>query len=148
MFAPKQILVPTDFSEYSDRAIREAIDIAKQFGAKIYLLHVINIVHQCSVDYCMDSALVDQLEKQSEERTKSMFREELDRISGSKSVDITTGTAMGLAYEEILNEQQKKSVDLIVIASHGKTGLLHHLMGSVADKVLKSAKCPVLLVRG
>ncbi len=147
MFAPKQILVPTDFSGYSDKALKEAIGIARQYGSTIHLLHVITIVRQCAVDYCLDEAVVAELEKQSTEKAKNMMAEELSRIPESKEVAIVTEVKKGTPYEEILKNQKDKNIDLIVISSHGTTGLLHYFMGSVAEKVVKNAKCSVLLVR-
>ena len=147
MFAPKQILVPTDFSTYSDKALKEAIDIAKQYGSKIHLLHVNNIVQQCSVDYCMDNAIVEELEKQSSERAQKMIEEEIDKFPESKAVTIIPEVKKGTPYDEILKDQKEKNIDLIVIASHGSTGLIHYFIGSVAERVTKGAKCPVLLLR-
>lgn len=147
MFAPKQILVPTDFSTYSDKSLKEAIDIAKQHGSTIHLLHVINILHQCSVDYCIDSGVVAELEKQSTERATKMMAEETDKFPEAKTITIIPEIRKGTPYEEILKTQKEKNIDLIVIASHGTTGLLHYFMGSIAEKVTKGAKCPVLLMR-
>ena len=147
MFAPKQILVPTDFSTYSDKSLKEAIDIAKQHGSTIHLLHVINILHQCSVDYCIDSKVVAELEKQSTERATKMMAEETDKFPEAKAITIIPEIRKGTPYEEILKNQKEKNIDLIVIASHGTTGLLHYFMGSIAEKVTKGAKCPVLLMR-
>ncbi len=65
MFAPKKILVPTDFSKFSDEALKQAYDIAKQFKARIYLLHVIEVVQTCSVDYCLDDLTVKALDEKS-----------------------------------------------------------------------------------
>jgi nucleotide-binding universal stress UspA family protein len=147
MFAPKQILVPTDFSSYSDKALKEAIDIAKQQGSTIHLLHVNSLVQQCAIDYCMTSAIVDDLEKQSTETAQKKIREEIDKFPESKSVTIVPEVKKGTPYEEILKDQMEKNIDLIVIASHGTTGLLHYFIGSVAERVVKGAKCPVLLLR-
>jgi universal stress protein A len=147
MFAPKQILVPTDFSTYSDKALKEAIDIAKQHGSTIHLLHVINIVKQCAIDYCMTDNIMEELEKQSTEYSKKMMGEEINKFPESKTVTIIPEVKKGTPYEEILKDQMEKNIDLIVIASHGTTGLLNYFMGSVADKVTKGAKCPVLLLR-
>jgi universal stress protein A len=147
MFAPKQILVPTDFSTYSDKALKEAIDIAKQHGSTINLLHVINIVKQCVIDYCMTDNIMEELEKQSAEYAKKMIGEEINKFPESKTVTIIPEVKKGTPYEEILKDQMEKNIDLIIIASHGTTGLLNYFMGSVADKVTKGAKCPVLLLR-
>ena len=147
MFSPKTILVPTDFSEYSDKALQHATDIARQNNARIYLLHVIGVTQQCIVDYCIDKQMVDQLEQQSIDSAKEMIRKQLDKLKEAESVEIVPDIRKGTPYEEILKEQEDKKMDLIVIASHGKTGLLSHLIGSVAEKVSRAAKCPVLLLR-
>ena len=148
MFSPKNILVPTDFSEYSDKALQQAIDIAKQFKSKIYLLHVVGLVIQCTVDYCLPPQMVDQVENESISSAKKMISGQLLKFPDSKSIALIADIRKGTPYEEILKEQQEKKIDLIVIASHGKTGLISHLMGSVAEKVVRNAKCPILLVRG
>ncbi len=147
MFAPKKILVPTDFSSYSDKALEEAITIAKSNKSKVYLLHVVNIMRQCTIEYCMDAAKISELEQESVNYSKEQFKKQLDRIAESKDVDVIADVRKGNPYEEILNEQTREGIDLIVISSHGTTGLLHFLIGSVAEKVTKGAKCPVLLLR-
>jgi universal stress protein A len=147
MFAPKQILVPTDFSTYSDKALKEAIDIAEQHGSTIHLLHVNSIVRQCAIDYCMTSEIIDDLEKQSTDNAQKLIGEEINKFPESKKVTIIPEVKKGTPYEEILKDQMEKNIDLIVIASHGTTGLLHHFIGSVAERVAKAARCPVLLLR-
>ncbi len=147
MFAPKRILVPTDFSTYSDRSLGEALDIAKQHGSTIYLLHVVSVVQQCSVDYCIDPGALAAIEKQTGDRVSRMMSEQTGKFPDINAVTVVQDTRRGTPYDEILKEQEEKDIDLIVIASHGTTGLLKHLMGSVAEKVSRAAKCPVLIIR-
>ena len=148
MFAPKNILVPTDFSKYSDAALREALDIAIRYEAKIYLLHVITEhIQQCGEDYCLSDEIVNQFEEESLKGAKEKLKKEADKIAKRKDVNISFDIKSGLAPEVILSEQKARKIDLIVIASHGKTGILQQLMGSVADKVIKGAKCPVMVVK-
>ncbi|MEN6616402.1 MAG: universal stress protein [Syntrophorhabdus sp.] len=147
MFAPKKILVPTDFSEYSDAALNYAIDVAKKTGAKLYVLHVIGVIQTCAVDYCFDQSTLDSLEKKSEDSALDMMKKQLALFADASAMDIETDIKQGVPYEEILAMQKEKGIDLIVMSSHGKTGLLHHLMGSVAERVMKKAGCPVLLIR-
>jgi nucleotide-binding universal stress UspA family protein len=147
MFAPKKILVPTDFSKFSDDALKQAYDIAKQYKAKIYLLHVIDVVQTCAVDYCLDKQTIDMLEKKSADASKEMMQKQIKKVVKSTDVEILYDVKKGTPYEEILKEQQSKKIDVIVIASHGRRGLLGHLMGSVAEKVARKAKCPVVLVK-
>jgi universal stress protein A len=149
MFAPKKILVPTDFSEYSDNSLKEAIDIAKQHKAKIFLLHVIDDgFRQCTVDYCLDEGDVERILKESVKNSQEKLNQEVKKITVSNAdIEIVYDTKRGIPYEEILKEQEEKKIDLIVIASHGKTGILKNLMGGVVDKVVRRAKCEVLLIR-
>lgn len=147
MFAPKTILVPTDFSEYSDYAFEQAVDIARQHKAKIFLFHVNATVQQCSVDYCIDDATVKTVVQKSMESADAMMKKQIDTVAKTKDVEIISDIASGVPYEEILKEQQAKNIDLIVIASHGRTGLVGHLMGSVTEKVARGAKCPVVIAK-
>jgi universal stress protein A len=147
MFAPKAILVPTDFSEYSDKAIKQAADIAAQNGAKLYLLHVLGWIQQCAVDYCISAETIQSLYGESEKAAKKRMEEEVEKILSSKKIDVVFDVKVGVAHDEIVKEQDEKKIDLIVIASHGRTGIRKILLGSVADRVLHEAKCPVLLVR-
>jgi nucleotide-binding universal stress UspA family protein len=146
MFAPKNILVPTDFSAYSDKALKKAVEIASEHKSKIYLLNVVDEVMQCAVDYCLDISLVKQIEKQSLGFAKEKLQKEAQEFAQSKNIQIIVDVKVGDTYETILKEQKDKRIDLIVIASRGKKGLIHHL-GSIADKVMRGAKCPVLLVK-
>ena len=149
MFAPKKILVPTDFSVYADNALKQVIDIAKQNKAKIYLFHAIDDgFQQCAVDYCLDEGAVQKIYKESIKNAKDKLQQEAKKvIDSNSSMEIVYDTKRGIPYEEILKEQEEKGIDLIVIASHGKTGILKNLLGGVVDKVIKRAKCQVLLVR-
>ena len=149
MFAPKKILVPTDFSVYADNALKQAIDIAKQNKSTIYLFHVIDDgFQQCAVDYCLNEGDVQRIYKDSIKNAMDKLQQEAKKITDNQSgIEIVFDTVRGIPYEEILKEQEAKGIDLIVIASHGKTGILKNLLGSVVDKVMKRAKCQVLLVR-
>jgi nucleotide-binding universal stress UspA family protein len=148
MFAPKNILVPTDFSKYADAALKKAVDIAAQHDTKIYLLHVIDeVIRQCAADYCLSYEVVQQLEKDSLKAAKAKLKLEAEAIIKSKKIKVVFDVKKGIPSEVILSEQKAKKIDLVVIASHGKTGILKQLMGSVADKVIKGAKCPVIVVK-
>jgi len=148
MATTKKILVPTDFSKFSDNALKQAVEMAKQNKAKIYLLHVIGVVQQCAVDYCMDQQTVDSLNKQLIKASEDMMQKQIKKVVNSKDVEIIPYIVNGKPYHEIIKEQEDKKIDLIVIATHGQSGIIEHLLGSVAEKVSKHAKCPVLLVRG
>lgn len=148
MFDPRNILVPTDFSEDSDRAFRTALDIAGKGRSRVFLLHVISRTVLMSVsDYCIDQRTADRVLNQCIVYSNEKLRETLNRFPEIRDVKVIPDLRKGQAHEEILSEASERKVDLIVIASHGKSGLKKYFIGSVAEKVMKEAKCPVLLIR-
>ncbi len=148
MLKPTKILVPTDFSEYSDKAFRQALDIAKQYNAKVFLLHVIHEeFHQCVVDYCLTEEQMDQMKNSMAARVQEEFQKQIAKFPQAKEVDVVTDVKQGIPYEAILKEEGDRGIDLIVIASLGRSGIAKYIIGSVARNVLKGAKCPVLLTK-
>jgi nucleotide-binding universal stress UspA family protein len=148
MFTPKTILVPTDFSQSSERALEKAVDMAEKYNAKVILLHVIDEnVQQCAVDYCLRSEDVAKLEDESTRISSQRLVDEATALKGSRHVEIDYDLKRGAPAEVILDEQLRTKTDLIVIGSHGKKGIMKHIIGSVTDKVVRSAKSPVMVVR-
>ena len=149
MLVPTKILVPTDFSEYSDKALRQAFDIAKQYGAKVYVLHVI---HEKMRDRLDDYGVtypsyVEDMETRMVDGARRQLQEQIDKFPRAKELEVFSEVVMGNTSETILAEETGKGIDLIVIASLGRTGMAKYLVGSVARNVLKGAKCPVLLTK-
>lgn len=148
MAAPKNILVPTDFSPPADKALEKAVALARQATARIYLLHVIDEkIQNFIVDYCLDDAVLKQLEGDSRRASLARLQKEAEATAGAGEVEIVLEVETGIPAEVILREQQRKGIDLIVIASHGRTGVLGRLLGSVADRVVKGSPCPVVVVK-
>lgn len=145
MLAPTRILVPTDFSEYSNKALRQGLDIAKQYGAKVFLFHVLHPEFHRAITDSKD--IIDQLNAKMEAWAKENLQKQLDNFSQSKEVEVQTDVGTGIPAEAILKEASEKGIDLIVIASLGHTGIAKYLIGSVARNVLKGATCPVLLTK-
>lgn len=117
MFAPKRILVPTDFSDSSDEALRQALELAKQYNAKVYLLHVAEPITQCVGDYCLDASAVKQAEDAEILQAKEKMQKELKKYSEFQEIEVITDIREGKPFEEILREQEEKGVDLIVMPS-------------------------------
>jgi universal stress protein A len=149
MFKPKAILVPTDFSHPSDKALGEAIDIAKQYQTRIYLLHVIprGIDYMCSIDYCADADTVQQLQEQALSGAAQSLQKQLQKFADAGALQVVTEVRNGHPAEGILKVQEEKGTDLMVMAPLGRTGIEKFLLGSVTNNVVKGARCPVLLVR-
>jgi nucleotide-binding universal stress UspA family protein len=147
MFAPKTILVGTDFSEFSDRALKDAMEIAEKYKAKLILLHVVDEnIQQCVADYCLAEEVFAEVKMKSERSSMEKMKEEVGDIAPRRN-GIQYKVRTGVPYSEILKEQQEDKADLIILGSHGKRGFVHNLIGNVADKVTRGAAVPVLVVR-
>ncbi len=98
-------------------------------------------------DYCLDQSIVDRVLNESIVFSNEKLHEVIDKSQQNGNIKIIPDVRKGQPYEEILKEASERKIDLIVIASHGKTGLQKYFIGSVTEKVMKEAKCPVLLIR-
>lgn len=147
MFKIKNILLPTDLSATSFTATDFAVELANQYHAKIHLLHVLEktppILTIRSLDLSQEKIL-----KSFEEEGKKSLETAVKKIKKNRpeTLKIETILKKGIDYEEIVKYSKDQKIDLIVIATHGRTGLLHTLLGSVAEKVIRYAKCPVLVI--
>ncbi|BCB95506.1 universal stress protein [Dissulfurispira thermophila] len=141
----KKILFPTDFSEGALNALPYAVDLAKSYGAKLYMLHVIYDIATASGLY-VPHISVDEMYKELD----ASARKELEKFGVDKRMDIKDveyTVIRGIPYEEILKFASEKNIDLIVIGTHGRKGLDRVLFGSTAERVVRNASCPVLTVR-
>lgn len=140
-----RILVPVDFSEHSKKALRYAIPFAEQFKASIDLLYVIEPTIY-PADFSFGQVGYPNVENELRERGS----EELDtliRTEIGKRVPAKKVIRMGKAFYEIDQHAREEQIDLIIIATHGHSGVEHVLFGSTAEKVVRHAPCPVLVVR-
>ncbi len=151
MAAPfKRILVPTDFSASAAAALATANDLALCFGAELVILHVIPEIPVMVTPPMVDTgALVVDIESYRKEmENDSRIRlAQLANDLTSRALSIRTKTDYGPAWRGILRTVEEEKTDLIVISTHGRSGFHHFFFGSVAEKVIKSAACPVLVVR-
>lgn len=138
----RTILVPTDFSEGSQAAIEYARMMAKAFGARIIVMHVIE-----SVTYLMTESLqwVDVYSR-VQTAVEPVLAELVDELE-QRGVAASSRLVQGAADEDIVAEARKAGVDLIIMGTHGRRGMRHLLTGSVAERVVRTAPCPVLTVR-
>ncbi|HEX9614633.1 MAG TPA: universal stress protein [Bacteroidota bacterium] len=141
----KRILVPIDFSEHSRKALQYAIPFAQQFGASIDLVYVVEpTVYPADFSFGQVGfpAIEDELRKRGAEELDGLVRKDI-----GKRVEARRAVRTGKAFYEILLYAKEENVDLILIATHGHTGIEHVLFGSTAEKVVRKAPCPVLIVR-
>lgn len=140
-FKLENILVPIDFSKTSEKALRYAVPFAKQFGAKITLVNVIDFPifpQEIGIPVVDEFEIVEGVEKNLAELAARMVAPEL---LGKTIV------RRGAAWESIVTEAREMPADLIITTTHGYTGLKHVFVGSTAELVVRRAPCPVLVVR-
>ncbi|MFQ5956607.1 MAG: universal stress protein [Candidatus Brocadiales bacterium] len=143
MITFKKILCPIDYSDCSARALRYAAGLALRDSARLYLMHVID---KRIYDY---GGPIYEAQPSPDEETIAHLKERLTEsvpkeISGD--IDVETIVTVGVPAQEIVNVANDKGVDIIVIGTHGRTGIAHVVMGSVAENVVRKAVCPVLTV--
>jgi nucleotide-binding universal stress UspA family protein len=146
MISLHRILVPTDFSEHSKNALRYAAAFADKFGAEIYLLHVF----QDLAIFQPDAVTVGPPAMPPIDEMLAAARTALQRSLQDcpiKNVKCHLEVREGAPFEEIVDFAKETDIDLIVMGTHGRGWLAHVLMGSVAEKVVRKAPCPVLTVR-
>jgi nucleotide-binding universal stress UspA family protein len=150
MFKLETIVFATDFSECADHAKQYACEFATQFHAELHVLHVIPDPSINLPDFGMGLApvLMDNMAELRKQAEQSAIAE-LSRQAGSavnQCRRVVLATRFGAPFSEILDYAREHSADLIVVGTHGRSGVVHMLLGSVAEKVVRKADCPVLTV--
>ena len=141
----KSILVPIDISDYSKGALKYAVEIAKKFNAKMYLIYVIEPVVYPS-DFSMGQVSIPAVDHDSFNRSKNELKK-LAEMEIDSTIEVEVIIKSGKPFVEINESASEKDIDLIIIATHGHTGVEHLLFGSTAEKVVRKAPCPVLTLR-
>jgi universal stress protein A len=140
----KKILVPLDFSEHSDAALDLAVELVKEQGGEVHLLHAYELPAAVTMAYgvAIPQSVWDGVQQAAQER----LDQALARVKAA-GVKGTTHFATGPASDAITAAAAEQKADLIVMGTRGLRGLKHVLLGSVAERVLRTAHCPVLTVK-
>jgi len=141
-FKLKKILVPVDFSACSNKALQYAIPFARQFDAELTLLHVVQPFVAVPEMPSVDAALVQKQMRESGKKQLEALQQTIDA-----EIPSSTLLRMGNPHVEIINAAKESGIDLIILSTHGRTGLAHVFLGSNAERVVRHAGCPVLIVR-
>lgn len=142
----RHILFPTDFSDVALHALRYARNFAQMQYATLHCLHVVDEAYQylsVGPDTVPIGPPMEHLIAQAKKELAAFVEENL----ANESFPIKRSVVCGPPFMEIIHYARKQEIDLIVIGTHGRTGLKHVLLGSVAEKVIRKASCPVLSVR-
>jgi nucleotide-binding universal stress UspA family protein len=139
----KKILAPTDLSEPSRAGVRLALDLAKSKRAKVLIYHVIGASEEWLArhdDFYSPNQLIEKHKRMLAQFLKASFGDSLPEVSVRQDV------GFGVPYEKIIEKAKEEKADLIVMSTHGWSGLFHALIGSVTERVVRRAHCPVLSV--
>ncbi len=138
------ILVPTDFSEMSGKALDYALDIAETMGASVHVVHVCPLLY-----YALGQDMVPDdpaFERKLKEKLHGKL-EDLEQALATRGKKVTVSLVDGNPGQRIPEVATEIGATLIVIATHGRTGIQHLMLGSVAERVVRTAKVPVITVR-
>ena len=141
----KKVLVPIDFSDYSKAALRYAVNFAQMFNSEMILVYVVEPVIY-PPDFSMGQIAIPSVNTEWDTKAK----EELEKLAATeipKNIKVTTTIKTGKPFLEIIDTASELDTDIIIIATHGHTGVEHILFGSTAEKVVRKAPCPVLTLR-
>jgi universal stress protein A len=143
--ALRKILVPIDFSEYSKKALHYAIPFARQFHAKILLLYVVEpTIYPADFSFGQIGMpnVENELRVKGEQELQELITNEIKGVVPAEGF-----VKVGLPFVEVVSFAKEEGIDLIIVATHGHTGVEHVLFGSTAEKIVRKAPCPVLIVR-
>jgi len=138
----KKLVVPTDFSDCSEEAIEYAISLARAYQAQVFLLHVME-----PPSYALDFSLTHPgVPAEVKQKLAESIKQSVEKMK-KLGINAEGYFVMGVPYAEIIHAAKKHEADLIVMGTHGRTGLTHFLLGSTAERVIQQAPCPVLAVK-
>jgi nucleotide-binding universal stress UspA family protein len=141
----RTILAPSDFSEHSRRGLGLARDVARQAGAKLVVLHVVADALPALLPDVAGFRYDEIAESMAERAAANLpeFFPEAERLG----VEVDFRIEFGVPHAEIVRVAEEIEADLVVIATHGRSGAMHLLIGSVAEKVIRRCPCPVLVAK-
>jgi universal stress protein A len=140
-----KILVPLDFSDYTDEIVRVAVQLAKKFDSTLHLLHVIpNMDYFTPYESFLPVESLVNIQRDIEREVEK----DMDGVARkTEDVPAVKVVRTGVAFVEITDYVRAENIDLVVMGTHGRGGLEHILLGSVAEKVVRKSPCPVLTIR-
>jgi universal stress protein A len=142
----RTILAPTDFSPHSERAVRYACGLAQRLGSELHLLHVLSEIVPAGPDPLLMPVMPPEYYQENEDRSRETLSKLIQPDWGTPR-SVITAVRWGSPVEVISAYAEDQKIDLIVIATHGRTGLSHVFLGSVAERIVREAPCPVLTIR-
>ena len=142
-----RVLVPTDFSDFSRPAMQYGCAIAARFGSELHLLNIVPDPAMLVPEAAAFSIETMQAQSESLVKDAEALLQKLPPDGWDDGKPVVREVRVGAAFMEIIDYARENEIDLIVIGTHGRSGLMHILMGSVAERIVRKAPCPVLTVK-
>ncbi len=139
-----KILCPVDFSEFTDEILVYAVNIANRFNSELHLIHVIPNLNYFTP---YESFLTPENLVAIERNIEGEVGKDFDKITKKLNLPFKRIVKTGVTFVEIIDYIKQQEIDLVVMGTHGRSGIEHILIGSVAEKVVRKSPCPVLTVR-
>jgi nucleotide-binding universal stress UspA family protein len=142
----RRVLFPTDFSDNARDAIPHVLEMAARFEAHVHVVHVLeSAVHP--TDFAWSATSIQDFAEKRKDVAEDRLQDLVDEL-GLAPEHISTAVIFGNPFEQIVSYAQEHDIDLIVMATHGRTGLSHLLLGSTAERVVRLSTCPVMTIKG
>lgn len=143
----QRILVPLDGSELAEKAVEHAVVLAKAFSSQVYLVQVVVASVSSLTPYDIDYQLNESAREAAIQNTHEYLNTVANRLQAQQISSVNVKVIEGVVVDSILDYAQHMGIDLIVMATHGRSGVSRWVFGSVAERVLRASPCPVFLVR-
>jgi nucleotide-binding universal stress UspA family protein len=139
------ILVATDFSGDSGKALDEGVKLARRLNAIIFLMHAIDAIDQCSVDYCLNFEDVEATKEKLIREAREKLDEEIMRVD-ARDISIIPEVRYGRTYEEIIKDESEKYIDLLVVGQHGRRSFWNRMATHLSTRLVKNPARDILVV--
>lgn len=147
MIQLRRILFPTDFSELSLHALTYARSFAEAYKAELHVLHVVDEAYQYWMATAPNAMPIGPTPADIAKDAKAELDKFIKKNLSGVTTPLSSTMIVGRPFLEIIRYARDKEIDLIVLGTHGRGGLSHVLLGSVAEKIVRKAPCPVLTIR-
>ena len=140
----KKIVYPVDFSDYAEEILEYAVAMTKKFDAELHLIHVIPNLNYFTP---YESFLTPENLVAIEQNIEKDVAEDFDKLTKDLDIPVKRVVKTGVTFLEIIDYVKEEGIELVVMGTHGRTGIEHILIGGVAEKVVRKSPCPVLTIR-
>lgn len=142
----KNILVATDFSAASQAALNDAVALAERLKATVYVLHAVDKIEECAVDYCLSEEQIEGEKNKLINEARLKLDNEINRFRDNKSVSILSDIRYGKTIDEIVKEESEKEINLLVIGQHARKTLWQKMKSHLTEKLTERSLCDTLVV--